>query len=111
MFFFCNHIVDDLVSGPIAANPATWGVNDTLVAFARAYSMDVIIHHPDASRLIAVNGSTLSTERQAHLAYIGGVHYMSVDKSRTLPDRPPLVKLGVCDDGKVVRWRDTNFTR
>lgn len=59
------------------------GGNDAIVAFARHYGMDVLIHQLDRPLWeVRVPGA----RRQAQIAYLNGEHYCSV---RPLPERNP----------------------
>lgn len=76
-----------------------YGGNDAIVAFARHYTMDVLIHQLDLPLWeVRVPGA----RRQAQIAYLNGEHYCSV---RPLLERnPPEVPPAVSSSGLFMAW-------
>ncbi len=75
--------------------------NDAIVAFARAYSTNVVIHQHNAPRLEVLSqqhGGSLSQQcrgcpRTLHIAYLNGEHYCSVETMLPSEDLPAATQI------------------
>lgn len=109
MLYFYSIVLVPVVclsSGASVGDTSTWGDHDTIAAFAYSRGIDVIVHCYSHSEVVAVNGNSLTTEKQAHIAYDGAGHYYSVEIPGMPKNIPPEIKLNV-RTGKLVRWKDT----
>ncbi|XP_039251603.1 OTU domain-containing protein 3-like [Styela clava] len=74
-------------------NPGTYAGNDAIVAFARKYNVNVVIHQLNAP-IWTVKGNEQPNSRQLHIAYHNGDHYSSIRKINDNSNGPANVKLG-----------------
>ena len=75
-------------------NKGTHAGNDAIVAFAKIYDLNVIIHQLDQPTLTISGAKTANTARKLHIAYHNGEHYSSVRRVETKTTVPTKYQVG-----------------
>lgn len=77
----------------------TYAGNDAIVAFARLYQINVIIHQLNSPFLLVQGPKTFSqTTKQIHISYHNGDHYSSVRKLGDNTESPANIKIKIGND-------------
>lgn len=66
--------------------------NDAIVAFARAYSTNVVIHQHNAPRWEVLSHQSKQSPT-LHIAYLNGEHYCSVETILPSEDLPTAIQI------------------
>lgn len=105
-------IEDDIPFDRYIKNLSTMGTyagNDAIVAFARLYQVNVVIHQLNSPFLLIQGPKTnIQSTKQIHISYHNGDHYSSVRKVDDNTESPANIKLKIGGDPQTKKRKNTS---